>query len=76
MILHTRKHIPSVLPSVVVNDIIINRVENSRFLDIMVDDHMKSKNHVELTPGKLTKYLLIQYKIRSFVPTKELARIY
>ena len=59
MIFHRRRHLPSVLPSIVVNENVINRVENCRFLGIMVDDHITFKKHVELTLGKLAKELYI-----------------
>ena len=75
MIFHRHRHLPSVLPSVVVNEKVINRVENCRFLGLMVDDHIIFKKYVELTLDKLAKYLYILYKIRSFVPTKELVQI-
>ena len=76
MIFHRRRHLPSVLPSVVVNENAINIVENCRFLCIISDDHRNLKEHLELTLDELAKYLYILYKKRSFVPTKELVKIY
>ena len=69
MIFHRRRHLPSVHPSVVVNENFISRVENCRFLGIMVDDHITFKKHVELTLGNLAKYLYIFTKFAvSFQP--------
>ena len=60
MIFHRRTHLPSALPSFVVNENVINRVENCKFLGIMVDDRLNFKNHVEFTPVKLVR--LSNYK--------------
>ena len=59
MIVHRRRLLHAVLPSGVVNENIINRVENCKFLGIIMDDHIIFKSHVELTLGKLAKYLYI-----------------
>ena len=75
MIFHRRRYLLLVL-SYIVNENDINRVEDCRFLGIVVDDHLNFKKHVEFTLGKLAKYLYNLCKVRSFVPTKELVQIY
>ena len=69
-------HLPSVLLSVVKNENVLNIVDNSKFLGIIVDYHKNFKSLVEFTLAKLAKCLCISYKNRSFVPTKELVQIY
>jgi len=76
MIFHRRKQIPQSLPEITVNGNVINRVVKSKFLGIVVDDHITFRDHIDYSLSKLSKYVYIVYKIRKFIPTKELIQIY
>ena len=76
IIFRRRKYLSPNISPLVISGNVINRVSSAKFLGVVVDDHVNFKAHVDYNLKKLSKYIFIIYKIRKFIPLKELIQIY
>jgi len=59
-----------------INNSIINRVENCKYLGVIIDDQLKWSTHMESVEQKLQRLIGILYKIRYKLPNWCLRNIY
>jgi len=62
--------------SLEINNSIINRVENCKYLGVIIDDQLKWSTHIESVEQKLQRLIGILYKIRYKLPNWCLRNIY
>jgi len=62
--------------SLEINNSIINRVENCKYLGVIIDDQLKWSTHIESVEQKLQRLIGILYKIRYKLPNWCLRDIY
>lgn len=54
----------------------LNRVYNTKFLGVHIDDCLNYKSHIEYLINKLSKYVGLFYKLRHFLPLSALLILY
>ena len=74
ILFHTKnKPVPKDFSAIQIDDIIIKRVDNTKYLGLFIDEKLNWTNHVHFVCRSLTKYFGIFNKIKSLV-TRPLAR--
>ena len=59
-----RDDIPLRLPKLIINNYEIQREESIKFLGVLLDQHLKRKEHIQLTENKIAKNMGTFYKSR------------
>ena len=72
----TRKRNINLNLNVVINNIIIERKTEARFLGVIVDEKLKWTKHIQAIKSKMSKYIGIMYKIKHSIPLKVRLLIY
>ena len=70
------KNIEGVIPELNINGIIIERVQNFKFLGIFFNEHMLWKTHIDIVANKLIKFSGILNKLKRFLPSYILRTLY
>ena len=59
-----------------INEQEIERVPSTKFLGVIIDDHLNFKCHIDYLMLKLSKYLGLFYKIRHYLPKSAMIILY
>ena len=77
MIFHPiQKDISSLVPTVIINGIQIEKVHNFNFLGVCLDSNLKWDGHIKLLASKLGKYSGILNKLKRYIPIDILRILY
>jgi len=68
--------IPLRLPSLIINDVIIERKLSVNFLGIQMDENLTWKNHIQIVENKISKNLAMLYKAKPFLNFDALKNLY
>lgn len=58
------------------NGLLIKKVDNCRYLGVIIDDELSWREHIQSVYNKLIKYTSIFYKLRQMLPSKILRDVY
>ena len=61
------ENLPLKLPNLIMNDVIIERKDSLNFLGILIDETLSWKNHIQVLESKLSRFIGLMYKSRSFL---------
>ena len=76
-IIFTRKGLlPQDLPEVKLNGTVISRLNEAKFLGIVLDSKLNFRPHISYLVNKLSKYGIIFYKLRKILPINCMIKIY
>ena len=75
MIFH-RSRIKTVVNEIILNGNVVKRVTSRKFLDIIVDDQLKWKQHIDYIKNKISKSIENIYKARNYVTRHTLRNLY
>ena len=77
MIFHAiNKSIEGIIPNLVINGIQIDGVNSFNFLGLNLHENMSWKTHTEFVVNKLAKYWWVLNRIKHFLPTDVLRKLY
>ena len=77
MIFHpVQKDISSLVPTVIINGIQIEKVHDFNFLGVCLDSNLKWDGHIKLLASKLGKYSGILNKLKRYIPIDILRILY
>ena len=68
--------LPSQLPTMTFNSIEIKRENSIKFLDIIIDENLTWKNHIEVVENKISKNIGVLYRASHLLDFKNLLKIY
>ena len=68
--------LPSQLPTMTFNSIKIKRENSIKFLDIIIDENLTWKNHIEVVENKISKNIGVLYRASHLLDFKNLLKIY
>ena len=68
--------IPLKLPNLTVNSSSIKRVQSTKFLGVIIDQHVNWKEHINLIKSKVSKNLGVMYKAKDFLNQNCLKKLY
>ena len=60
----------------IVDDVVINRTNHTRFLGVMVDQHLTFESHVKYIKGKISRGIGILYKAKRILKESSLLTLY
>ena len=60
----------------IVDDVVINRTNHTRFLGVMVDQHLTFESHVKYIERKITRGIAILYKAKRILKESSLLTLY
>ena len=72
----SKDNLSLVLPDLLINDVKIKRENLLKFLEVMIDDNLTWKTHVELVENKISKSVGILFKASRSLNSKSLRSIY
>ena len=72
--LQDRDNLPLQLPALKINDYKIKRSISIKFLEVMVDEHLNWKDHINIIENKLSKKLRLLYKAKQFLNVKSIEK--
>ena len=61
------ENLPLKLPDLIMNDILIERKDSLNFLGILIDETLSWKNHIQVLESKLSRFIGLMYRSRSFL---------
>ena len=76
MLFHTVNTHLSYIPTLVINDIIIERVKNFNFLGLTINENLSWKPHVDKISNKISKYSGVISRLKHYLPLNILRIIY
>ena len=76
MIFRRRLQPPRQIPATFMNDIHIERVSHYRFLGVLIDEKLNFDQHIKFVVSKISKFIFILTKLRSYLHHKVLLIIY
>ena len=59
-----------------INNIVIKRVTETRFLGVLIDEKLTWKSHISAMRAKMSRYVGIMYKLKGILPLKVRLQIY
>ena len=62
--LSIQKTVLSILPQLVINDVLIERETVTKFLGVLIDENLNWKKHIEYIINKLSKNIGILYRTK------------
>ena len=68
--------IPLMLPKLAINNHVIERQEFIKFLEVLLDENLKWKEHIKHTENKIAKNVGLLYKARPFLERNALLTLY
>jgi hypothetical protein len=68
--------IPHNLPPINIENITIERARNTKFLGVLIDEHISWKPHISYINTRVSKNIGLLYKARSFLSQKSLKLVY
>ena len=71
-----RDNIPIVLPTLKINNTLIKRVDHIKFLRVLIDENLTSKNHINLIENKISKSLGILHQAKYLLNQKPRENVY
>ena len=74
--LQDRDNLPLQLPVLKINNYEIKRSSSIKFLGVMVDEHLKWKDHINVIENKLSKNLGLSHKAKQFLNAKAMKSLY
>jgi hypothetical protein len=74
MIFTKNKHPISI--TLAINNYVIKRVNNCKYLGVIIDDCLKWEDHIDMVYKKIVKFIGIFYKIRNLLPPVCLRNMY
>ena len=72
----TNQRIPEQLPSVSIGSTSLEQKNSNKFLGVVLDGGLRFGNHVGMLCGKVARSLGILYKLRRYLPLKNLIDLY
>ena len=60
----------------IIDDVVINRTNHTRFLGVMVDQHLTFESHVKYIKGKISRGIGILYKAKRILKESSLLTLY
>ena len=72
----SKDNLSLVLPDLLINDVKIKRENLLKFLEVMIDDNLTWKTHVELVENKISKSVGILFKASRSLNSKCMGSIY
>ena len=77
MIFHYKqKKIKDIIPKLIINKVVIERVNDFNFLGITIDEHMTFKSHVNKISAKIACTIGTMKRLKHFLPTSILKTLY
>ncbi|XP_065662693.1 uncharacterized protein LOC136085325 [Hydra vulgaris] len=70
------ENLPLKLPNLSLNDKLVNKQSNIKFLGIIVDEKLSWLPHIIYIQSKITKIIGLMYRVRSYVNKNSLKLIY
>ena len=56
--------------NVILDDIYFDRVKNTKFLGVLIDENLPSKCHIDCVSKILSRNIGIMYKLKPFIPCR------
>ena len=76
MIFRKRRQKVLVTQDLKINDVIINQVDNTKFLGVVIDPYLNFNDHIKYIKGKISRGLGILYRGRKFFNQKTMRTLY
>ena len=79
LIIHSsakKRQMPSSLPELSIDKIIIKRDTTLKFLRVLIDENLTWKNHIDYVSSKISKNIGILYKAREILNRNNLRQLY
>jgi len=73
--LFSRQHVQQ-SPTVSINNVQINRVNEAKFLGVILEEKLTWSSHIKALKVKMARYVGIMYRIRSHIPLKVRVQIF
>ena len=73
--LFSRENVPN-FPPVIINNVNIERVKTAKFLGVILNEKLSWTAHINALKSKMSRYVGIMYRIKSFIPLKVRIQIY
>ena len=71
-----KRFIPEVLPNIVIDELVIEREEITKFLGVLIDENINWKTHIEYIISKVSKSIGILYRVRDIVSKEDSIQLY
>ena len=68
--------LPLQLPAMILNNIEIKRENSVKFLDVIIDENLTWKNHIEVVENKISKNIGVLYRASHLLDLEDLQKIY
>ena len=68
--------LPLQLPTTIFNKIEIKRENSVKFLDVIIDENLTWKNHIEVVENRISKNIGVLYRASHLLDFKNLLKIY
>ena len=76
MIFRKRRGQIALSNNLVIDDLVINRTNHTKFLGVMVDQHLTLESHVRYIKGKISRGIGILYKAKRLLQASSLLTLY
>ena len=71
-----KDNIPFKLPSLFINDREIKRITSSKYLGVLIDEHLTWKEHIAVNENKVSKNIGLLHRARRVVDSTALKNLY
>ena len=72
----SKKLVPTIIPSIYINNASINRVYSFKFLGVVLDVYFKLKEHVLNVTKKISKFIPLIYCVRKYLNRALVMQLY
>ena len=72
----SKKNINHIIPQIILNNTVIERVDNFNFLGITPDENLSWNSHINKISIKISRHIGILYKLKPFIPLFVLKTLY
>ena len=76
MIISTKQSRPDNVPSLIINNIEIEKVDTFKYLGLHIDEHLKWDYHIKIIKNKILPIVGILYKLKKILPIAIKKQIY
>ena len=76
MIFRPRQKTVPITRQIVLDNNALEQVDNTKFLGVYIDQHLKWKTHVNFIAAKISKSVGLLYKAKYYLPSKSLLTLY
>lgn len=76
MIFRKKRQKVYVMHELKINNVVINQVNNTKFLGVVIDPYLDFRDHIKYVKGKISRGLGILYRGRKFFNQKTMITLY